>query len=82
MKTLIAIATLAASQTAAADWVYREGKTSMRLQETGCINAAVIDGKTYAPCWVPYKGALIYVVYEDGDQGMLHITQFKNEPGI
>jgi len=43
MKTLIAIAVLAASQIAAADWVYREGKSTLRLTDAPCANAEVLD---------------------------------------
>jgi hypothetical protein len=43
---------------------------------------AIINGKTYAPCWVVYKQGHVYLAYPDGDQGLLPGAIFKDEPGI
>ena len=49
----------------------------MMLQAT-----AILNGKTYAPCWVVYKQGHMYLAYPDGDQGLLPGSIFKDEPGI
>lgn len=43
---------------------------------------AIINGKTFAPCWVPYRGTAVYLSYEDGESGMLDARTLKVEPGI
>ena len=87
MKAIFAIAAMALSQIATADLVYREGAEvleklpdyikPMMLQAT-----AILNGKTYAPCWVVYKQGHMYLAYPDGDQGLLPGSIFKDEPGI
>ncbi|MBP7483940.1 MAG: hypothetical protein KA781_01375 [Aquabacterium sp.] len=43
---------------------------------------AIINGKTYAPCWVTYKRDSVFLAYPDGDSGVISMRDFKNEPGI
>lgn len=49
----------------------------MMLQAT-----AILNGKTYAPCWVTYKRDSVFLAYSDGDSGVISMRDFKDEPGI
>lgn len=41
---------------------------------------AKIDGQRYFACW-RLVGDKIHLVYEDSDQGLIHVSEFKEEPG-
>lgn len=40
---------------------------------------AVVDGRTYAACW-RVMGPAAHLLYEDGDQGLIPLTDLK--PGM
>lgn len=37
---------------------------------------AVVEGKTFKACWV-VEGHAAHLLYEDGDQGLIPLTDFK-----
>lgn len=41
---------------------------------------AKIEGQRYFACW-RLVGDKIHLVYEDSDQGLIHVSEFKEEPG-
>lgn len=41
---------------------------------------AVVEGKTFAACWRK-AGAAAHLVYEDGDQGIVPLSELKVEHG-
>lgn len=43
---------------------------------------AIVNGKTYAPCWAPYRATYLVLYFEDGDNGMIDARALKSEPGI
>ncbi len=43
---------------------------------------AIVNGKTYAPCWAPYRATMLVLYFEDGDNGMIDALALKSEPGI
>lgn len=40
--------------------------------------SATVGGKTYRACWV-VDGEYAHLLYEDGDQGMILLTDFKQD---
>lgn len=42
---------------------------------------AKIEGQRYFACW-RLVGDKIHLVYEDSDQGLLHVSEFKPEEGV
>ena len=40
--------------------------------------SAVVDGKTFTACW-RMAGNAAYLVYEDGDQGVIPLAELKPE---
>ena len=45
------------------------------------LGVAVLDGKTYPLCWRE-MGNVAHLVYEDGDQGLVPLAEFKRIPSI
>lgn len=41
---------------------------------------AQVEGKTYKACWFPYRDQ-VAVIYEDGDTGMIPLSEFKPTKG-
>lgn len=39
-----------------------------------------ISGAPYAACWVP-SGKMAFMVYEDGDKGLIPLAEFKEDLG-
>jgi hypothetical protein len=48
------------------------------------VRAAVskVDGKDYPACWIATRSGLVILQYEDGDQGLVRISDFKRAPSI
>lgn len=44
--------------------------------------AASMNGKEYAACWTLRPDGTVIVAYEDGDVGLIPVTDFKQEDGI
>lgn len=40
--------------------------------------SAVVHGQTFSACWRK-AGAMVHLVYEDGDQGLVPLTDLKAE---
>lgn len=40
--------------------------------------SVVVDGQTYSACWGP-AGSAVYLLYEDGDEGMIPADKLKPE---
>ena len=38
---------------------------------------AVIQGQSFRACWAVMDGTVAHLVYEDGDQGIVPLTEFK-----
>jgi hypothetical protein len=96
-KLIVAGAALLALSSFAAP-VARQGTDAVQLLETPCsaavpVEAAMRDqyaaavanigGKLYAACWlaVPARG-FVHIVYSDGEEGIVPLGAFRNEPGI
>ena len=43
---------------------------------------ATVDGKSYRGCWTLLPDGRVLVRYDDGDSGLVMISEFKPEPGI
>lgn len=43
--------------------------------------SATVDGKTYAACWRSLGNAIL-LVYEDGDRGIVPVSDFRKHVGI
>lgn len=83
---------------AVADGVASNGKDSVRITGAPCPAAIVamvpeqvrefvraafakVDGKSYSACWI-VRGDFAHLLYEDGDQGLIPLRDFRNEPGV
>lgn len=42
---------------------------------------ALVSGQSFAGCWRKV-GASIHVIYEDGDQGLIPMAEFKEDVGV
>jgi hypothetical protein len=42
---------------------------------------ALVEGKDFFLCWIVH-GDAVFVLYEDGDQGLIPLTDFKPDEGI
>lgn len=38
--------------------------------------SAVFQGQSYQACWIP-SGNVVYLIYEDGDQGMIPVQELR-----
>lgn len=91
-KLLLALTLAFASAYSLADWVATQGADYLVAKETACpaaiadkvpaefrprLHAAVghYDGKDYAGCWIQNEDK-VYVIYEDGDQGVIPVAAF------
>jgi hypothetical protein len=96
-KLIVAGAALLALSSFAAP-VARQGTDAVQLLETPCpaavpVNEALRDqyaaavanigGTLYAACWmaVPARG-FVHLVYSDGEEGVVGMSNFHDEPGI
>lgn len=43
---------------------------------------AQLEGRQYPGCWAMRPDGTIFVRYEDGDAGLIPMSQFQAEPGI
>jgi hypothetical protein len=41
---------------------------------------AVIGGQQWSACWAMRQDGMVHLVYTDGDQGMIPVAQFRQEP--
>jgi hypothetical protein len=55
-------------------------RLSSRLRPLVRAAAAVVDGQKYEACWM-VDGDSAHLLYEDGDQGLIPLADFKNLPG-
>ena len=51
-----------------------EYRAHLRAGEAG------IDGKVYGMCWLLLQDGWVIMLYDDGDQGRLSVTEFRPEP--
>jgi hypothetical protein len=96
-QALLGAALLCAALSYAAP-VARQGTDAVQLLETPCpaavpVNEALRDqyaaavanigGTLYAACWmaVPARG-FVHLVYSDGEEGVVGMSNFHDEPGI
>ena len=42
---------------------------------------ASISGQRWFACWIEHDSGAIYVIFEDGDEGMMAAHAFKDDPG-
>jgi hypothetical protein len=97
MRALI-LAALVAAAPAMAVPVARIGGDVVRLTDAPCsgpvlamiqpgpdhfwlLAHATVDGKPWTPCW-RMLGNSVHLLYEDADQGVIPLTEFKDEQGI
>jgi hypothetical protein len=98
MKQAITVAALLCAALSYAAPVARQGTDAVQLLETPCPAAvpvpeamrdqyaaavANIGGTLYAACWmaVPARG-FVHIVYSDGEEGIVGMSNFRDEPGI
>ena len=54
------------------------GKVPAQLQPQLMQATAVVQGQTFSACWRK-AGEMIHLIYEDGDQGLLPLSDLKAE---
>ena len=52
------------------------GRVQPQQKEEYRQASAVVDGQTFQACWRP-MGAAAHLMYEDGDQGLIPLTDLK-----
>jgi hypothetical protein len=90
----IAMVSLFSLGVAHADMVFQDGGDRLILRESACPLAdklpkeipfrkadGLVSGKPYIGCWVEQNGT-VFLVWEDGDQGMLPTDAFKEYNGV
>jgi hypothetical protein len=96
MRSLAMAAALLAAPAFADDFVARSGKDVLRLTQQPCHEKVVqlieqrpdlaafatIDGKTYLGCWALRADGRVLIRYEDGDAGLIPLTDFEPEKGV
>jgi hypothetical protein len=92
MKRILVCAGIAMlAFSASADYIARQGNDYVRLTDKPCaLNLpqkdkmlaafAVINGKSFNACWAPVAGQQIGLLYEDGDQGLLPMSDLVPAP--
>jgi hypothetical protein len=77
-----------------ADRIARQGNDWVRITDKPCTNEAVVkhlqapaekfgeavaqfNGQPYHACWISFRGG-VYLVYEDGDQGIVPDQHLKD----
>lgn len=43
---------------------------------------SMLGGKAWVACWAHRTDGTILIVYEDGDQGIVPIGEFRDAPGV
>lgn len=98
MRHFLASLLLLAAPAMAADMVSKQGNDSARITDKPCpvevlkvieqgqrgdFRAAfvVFQGKQFAACW-RMMGNLAFLVYADGDQGVIPLADFKPDEGV
>lgn len=54
--------------------VLEQATPPVRDQLRGAV--ATISGQSFSACWI-VQGNMAYLVYEDGDQGLVPLTEFR-----
>ncbi|MGE4239353.1 hypothetical protein [Ramlibacter sp.] len=54
------------------------GQLPTGLREDYKAASATVDGRSYRACWRPMGGAA-HLLYEDGDQGLIPLSDLKPE---
>lgn len=56
------------------------GRLPPELKPEYADAVATVAGQLYRPCWRP-MGNAAHLLYDDGDQGLVPLADFKDEPG-
>ena len=57
------------------------GRLAPQVHPSFRAATAVVSGKTYAACWRP-TGDRVYLIYEDGDEGLVPVRQLRPELSV